>query len=68
MDVDIGIPTGSYYASQNVYMRNFSSGKVLFNPSAGSHNIILGQNYYLTNGTRISTITLDPWSGEIVFT
>ena len=64
--VNIGISQGSYYYSQNVYMRDFTDGLVLFNPSANSYNVNLGGNYQLLNGTAVSNIVLDPWSGEIL--
>ena len=66
MDVYVGQPVAAYYQSQNVYMRDFTSGKVLFNPSSNSYNIILGQNYYFVNGTIVSNIVVGPWSGEIL--
>ena len=35
MDIpDLGQPTGSYYQSQEVYMRDYTTGKVLFNPTS----------------------------------
>lgn len=66
MDTNLGSPSGPYYQSQSVYMRDFTSGKVLFNPSGNSYNVILGRNYYLMNGTIVSSIVLGSWSGEIL--
>jgi len=66
MDTNIGQPTDAYYSSQNVYMRDFTGGKVLFNPSANSYAVSLGGNYQLLNGTVVSSIGLAPWSGEIL--
>jgi hypothetical protein len=66
MDTNIGQATGAYYASQNVYMRNFTGGKVLLNPSGNSYNVNLGRNYQLLNGTVVPSIVLDAWSGEIL--
>lgn len=63
---NLGSPSGSYYQSQGIYMRDFTGGIVLFNPSDNSYTINLGDNYQLTNGTIVSSITLDPWSGEIL--
>jgi hypothetical protein len=66
MSVNLGSPSDSYYQSQSVYMRDFTGGKVLFNPSANSYTVILGENYYLMNGTIVSSIVSGPWSGEIL--
>jgi hypothetical protein len=66
MDTNIGQQTGAYYSSQSVYIRDFTSGKVLFNPSANSYNVSLEGNYQLLNGTVVSSIILAPWSGEIL--
>jgi hypothetical protein len=63
---NLGNPSGAYYQSQSVYMRNFANGRVLLNPSDASHAVNLGGNYQLSNGTIVSSITLDPWSGEIL--
>jgi hypothetical protein len=66
MDTNIGQPIGAYYASQNVYIRNFTSGKVLLSPSANSYTINLGGNYQFLNGTVVSSVVLAPYSGEIL--
>jgi len=68
MDTNIGSPTDQYYSSQNVYMRDFTSGKVLFNPSANSYTINLGGTYTLLNGTSVTRIGLAPYTGEILLT
>lgn len=62
----LGSPSGSYYLSQNVYMRNFADGLVLFNPSDNSYNVNLGGNYHLVNGTAVSSINLGAWSGVVL--
>ena len=66
MDVDVGSPTGAYYISQNVYMRDYTGGKVLFNPSGNSYTVNLGGNYKLLDGTVVSSIIMEPWTGEIL--
>jgi hypothetical protein len=66
MNTGLGSPSGSYYLNWSVYMRDFTGGKVLFNPSGNSYNVILGKNYYLMNGTIVSSIVLGPYSGEIL--
>jgi hypothetical protein len=64
--VNLGSPSGPYYYSQNVYIRNFASGIVLFNPSNNPYQIVLGQNYYLADGTMVSNIVLGSWSGQFL--
>ncbi len=66
MDTNIGSPTGPYYQSQNIYIRDFTAGKVLFNPTATTYTINLGGTYKLLDGTTVTTITLNPYSGEIL--
>ena len=63
---NLGSPSGTYYKSQSVYQRDFANGKVLLNPSDASYTVNLGGNYQLLNGTIVSSITLDSWSGEIL--
>jgi hypothetical protein len=66
MNTNIGQAIGSYYLSQNVYMRNYTTGKVLFNPSGNTYNINLGQTYRLLNGSSLSSVTLASHSAEIL--
>jgi hypothetical protein len=66
LDTDIGQVTGAYYSSQNVYMRDFTGGKVLLNPSSSSRSVNLGSSYKLLDGTVVSSIVLGAWSGEIL--
>lgn len=66
MNTTLGSPTGSYYQNQSVYIRDFTGGEALFNPSATSYTVTLGKNYYFTNGTMISSVVLNSWSGEIL--
>jgi hypothetical protein len=66
MDTNMGQPTGAYYSSQSVYMRDFTNGKVLFNPSGSSHTVSLGGTYKLLDGTIVTSVTLGPYNGEIL--
>ena len=52
MDTQIGSPTNAYYSSQNVYMRDFTGGKALFNPSGNSYTINLGGTYRTLSGSN----------------
>jgi hypothetical protein len=47
-------------------MRNYTSGKVLFNPSESTYTINLGQTYRLLNGLSVSSVTLGSHSAEIL--
>jgi len=66
MGTNLGSPLGLYYENQNVYVRDFAGGKVLFNPSNNSYNVQLTHSYFLPNGTSVSSITMTPWSGTIL--
>jgi hypothetical protein len=66
MDTNIGAPSGAYYSNQNVYMRDFTNGKVLFNPSDNPETIDLDGSFWLLNNTEVSNVTLDGYSGEIL--
>ena len=63
---NLGSPTDAYYSSQNVYMRDFTNGLALLNPSASSYYVNLGRDYKLPNGTTVSSLVLGPFSGEIL--
>jgi hypothetical protein len=66
MDTNIGQPTGAYYSSQNVSMRDFTDGKVLLNPSTSTYTINLGENYKTLDGQTVSSITMNAYTGEIL--
>jgi hypothetical protein len=67
MDTNIGSPTGAYYQSQDVYMREFSAGKVLLNPSDAQCTVgDLGGSFDDLSGQTVTSVTLAPHSGEIL--
>ena len=66
MSTDIGSATGAYYKSQNVYMRDFTGGKVISNPTANSYNVNLGGNYRLLDGTYVSSVWLGAYCAEVL--
>jgi len=66
MDTQIGSPTGAYYYSQNTYMRDFTGGKVVVNLASSSYAVNLGGTYKLLDGTTVSSVTLNSYSGEIL--
>jgi hypothetical protein len=62
----LGSPIDSCYQSQNVYMRNFTHGKVLSNLSDKPAEIELGKSFWLLNNTEVRNFTLNPFSAEIL--
>jgi hypothetical protein len=66
MDTDLGQSAGASYASQGVSMRDFSAGKVLFNPSPAVHVVAVGGDFKLLDGTTVSSVTLTGWSAEVL--
>ncbi len=65
MDTQIGQPTAAYYQSQNIHMRDYTAGKVLFNPTSNTYTINLATTYHL-NGVPVTTVTMAGHSGEIL--
>jgi hypothetical protein len=66
-DTDMGASVGPYYSSQGILLRDFSKGKALVNPSAGSFVINLGDTYYFPNGTSVTNLTMGAYNGELLF-
>ena len=68
----IGAPTGSMFASQGVYWRNYSNGLSIVNPSSKStYQVKLGSSYAyvdLYGHSVSSTVTLSPHSGLVLLT
>jgi hypothetical protein len=62
---NLGSPSGSYYLTQNVYMRNFANGIALLNPSASNYTVTLPGNYLL-NGAVVSSVTINAYSGMVL--
>jgi len=65
MATDIGTPTGACYQSQNVYMRDFTGGKILFNSTANTYTVNIGNGYTL-NGVSVSSVTLGPYNAVVL--
>ena len=66
VQVPIGVPLGSYYTSQNTYMRNFTGGKVVVNLSDSIQTVYLDLSYKLIDGSSVTTLTLNPRNAEII--
>jgi PKD repeat protein/Cu/Ag efflux protein CusF len=65
----IGSATNSMYSSQNVYMRDFTNGRAIVNPSAtNSRTVTLPANTYMTlySNTTINSITLPAASAVVL--
>jgi len=63
----IGIPTTSMYQSQHVYMRNYSRGLAIVNPSSSeTFTVALGQPYVDMYGTTYTSLTLSPTTGIVL--
>jgi hypothetical protein len=62
----IGTATGAYALSQNVYMREFTNGKVVFNPSANNYNIVLPGYKFLLGGLDATAFTLNAYTAAIL--
>lgn len=67
-DVSVGTPINDYYmiSGTHVYARDFSNVKVLVNPSTSSYIVSLGGNYKKLDGSIVSSITMNPHTGEIL--
>ena len=66
MDTKIGTPTNTYYNSQGVYMRDFTNGKVISNPTCDTQFVDLGGTFWLLDNMAVSALILDGYSAEIV--
>lgn len=64
--VDVGSPTSAYTKSSGVYQRSFQRGKVLVNSTTTARTVSLGGTYRDLSGTRRTSVTLPPGSGEVL--
>lgn len=64
----VGSPTDTYYQSQSVYMRDFTNGLALVNPSASSsYTVTLSGTHHDLYGNAVGTqVTLPPASGLVL--
>ncbi len=65
---NIGYATDDYYATQNVYARDYSNGLTLVNPDPSkTYTVHLSKSYKDLRGKRVSgSITLRPHSGAVL--
>jgi hypothetical protein len=66
MDTDIGSASSGYVATQNIYERDFSGGKVVFNPSTIAYSNISLSGTYLLDGAAVSFVDLSAHDAEIM--
>jgi hypothetical protein len=65
--VAIGQPTGAYAKSGSVYVRSFSGGVVVVNPTRLAATVRLSEAYTTLDGKRVSgTYSLPPESGDVL--
>ena len=67
--IDIGTPIGEYYTmSSHIYVREYTDGKILVNPTYTSFTITIGEGYAdaTTGASLSSTITVQPHTGLIL--
>ena len=64
----VGHPHSALYQDQNVYMRDYSNGLAIVNPSLDqSYTVTLPANTYEDlNGHAITTVTMQPYSGLVL--
>jgi hypothetical protein len=63
--VAIGTPTNAYSLVSGSYRRNFTNGIVAVNPGSSSVTINLGGTFTNLNGSRVSSETLAPHTGDV---
>jgi hypothetical protein len=64
--VNVGQPSGPYAVKSNVYVRYFSSGVAVVNPSkTNTYTFALGGTYRNLQGQSVSTVTLAPDTGDV---
>lgn len=67
--IGIGTPTSGVYQWQNVYVRNYSGGLAIVNPSSDqSFTVNLGSPYADMYGATYTSVTLGPTSGIVLLT
>ena len=64
----VGHPRTAIYQDQNVYMRTYSTGLAIVNPSPDqAYTVTLPANTYKDlYGRAITTVTMQPYSGLVL--
>ncbi|HEV3353116.1 MAG TPA: putative glycoside hydrolase [Acidimicrobiales bacterium] len=64
--VNVGQPSGSYALKTNVYVRYFTNGVAVVNPSkTNTYTFALGGTYRNLQGQSVSSVTLAPDTGDV---
>lgn len=66
MSASLGNPVGGYYPSFGMYARHFQHGIVVVNAGNSEREMPLGQTYTTVTGDRVTRVTLEPYSGQIL--
>jgi hypothetical protein len=62
----IGTPVGGYGKIGGVYRRDFTSGRVLVNPTNATVRVSLGRTFRTLEGTLVTNVTFGPHTGAIL--
>ncbi len=65
----LGTPSGTYTkdTGKSIYRRAFTTGLVLVNPSGSNYSgVSLGGTYKTLTGQRVTSVTLEPYSAEVL--
>ena len=66
--LEIGTPTGGYVVQNGAYVRTFTHGKVVVNPTSAVVSLDLGGSYRRPDGSFALGATLSPYSAQIFTT
>lgn len=64
----MGVPTNTYYASQNVYMRDYSNGRAIVNPDpTNTYSVTLPSGVYKDlYGNQLNSVSLASGTGIVL--
>ena len=66
--LQIGSPMGAYVVQNGAYVRTFTNGKVVVNPTSSVVSVDLGGSYRRPDGSYALGATLSPYSAQIFTT
>ena len=66
-DVDLGEPLAAFTRDGELYVREYSNGRVVVNPPDAAQRIVdLGATFIDSSGASITAVTLDPATGVVL--
>jgi hypothetical protein len=65
-DVEIGDPVGGYATVDGLYERRFTNGWVYVNPTTSMVTVDLGGSFRTLEGQVVTSLTMTPYSGEVL--